>query len=303
MSGPIDLSRLPKPKVIEELDYETILEQRKQKLLSLVPEDRRQEVEETLALESEPLTIQLQENAYRELVWRMRVNEAAVANMLAFAEDEDLDNLVSNFETERLMVDPGDPDAIPPIPPPYESNESLRLRSQQSWEGLSVAGPTKAYEFHALSADGRVSDAKAISPTPAYVEVTLLTTEGDGTASQEIIDNVDAALSAEDIRPVGDRLNVQSATIVNYQVDATLYVYPGPEQEPILQAAQDSLEKYITAQRRIGRDIRISALHAALHVEGVQRVELASPVADVVLDETEAANCTNLSVVIGGSDE
>ena len=303
MSGPIDLSRLPKPKVIEELDYETILEQRKQKLLSLVPEDRRQEVEETLALESEPLTIQLQENAYRELVWRMRVNEAAVANMLAFAEDEDLDNLVSNFETERLMVDPGDPDAIPPIPPTYESNESLRLRSQQSWEGLSVAGPTKAYEFHALSADGRVSDAKAISPTPAYVEVTLLTTEGDGTASQEIIDNVDAALSAEDIRPVGDRLNVQSATIVNYQVDATLYVYPGPEQEPILQAAQDSLEKYITAQRRIGRDIRISALHAALHVEGVQRVELASPVADVVLDETEAANCTNLSVVIGGSDE
>ncbi|WP_226538171.1 baseplate assembly protein [Marinobacter nauticus] len=303
MSGPIDLSRLPKPNVIEELDYETILEQRKQKLLSLVPEDRRQEVEETLALESEPLTIQLQENAYRELVWRKRVNEAAVANMLAFAEDEDLDNLVSNFETERLMVDPGDPNAIPPVPPTYESNESLRLRSQQSWEGLSVAGPTKAYEFHALSADGRVSDARAISPTPAYVEVTLLSTEGDGTASQEIIDKVDAALSAEDIRPVGDRLTVQSATIVNYQVDATLYVYPGPEQEPILQTAQDSLEKYISAQRRIGRDIRISALHAALHVEGVQRVKLVSPLADVVLDETEAANCTNLSVVIGGSDE
>lgn len=303
MSGPIDLSRLPKPNVIEELDYETILEQRKQKLLSLVPEDRRQEVEETLALESEPLTIQLQENAYRELVWRKRVNEAAVANMLAFAEDEDLDNLVSNFETERLMVDPGDPDAIPPVPPTYESNESLRLRAQQSWEGLSVAGPTKAYEFHALSADGRVSDARAISPTPAYVEVTLLSTEGDGTASQEIIDNVDAALSAEDIRPVGDRLTVQSAIIVNYQVDATLYVYPGPEQEPILQAAQDSLEKYISAQRRIGRDIRISALHAALHVEGVQRVELASPSADVVLDETQAANCTNVSVLIGGSDE
>ncbi|MBY5938046.1 baseplate assembly protein [Marinobacter hydrocarbonoclasticus] len=299
----MDLSRLPKPNVIEELDYETILEQRKQKLLSLVPEDRRQEVEETLALESEPLTIQLQENAYRELVWRKRVNEAAVANMLAFAEDEDLDNLVSNFETERLMVDPGDPNAIPPVPPTYESNESLRLRSQQSWEGLSVAGPTKAYEFHALSADGRVSDARAISPTPAYVEVTLLSTEGDGTASQEIIDKVDAALSAEDIRPVGDRLTVQSATIVNYQVDATLYVYPGPEQEPILQTAQDSLEKYISAQRRIGRDIRISALHAALHVEGVQRVKLVSPLADVVLDETEAANCTNLSVVIGGSDE
>ena len=135
------------------------------------------------------------------------------------------------------------------------------------------------------------------------MEVTLLSTEGDGTASQEIIDIVDAALSAEDIRPVGDRLTVQSATIVNYQVDATLYVYPGPEQEPILEAAQAALNKYLSDQRRIGRDIRISALHAALHVEGVQRVELAQPVADVVLDETEAAYCTNTSVVIGGSDE
>lgn len=303
MSGPIDLSRLPKPTVIEALDYETILEQRKQKLLSLVSEDRRQEVEETLALESEPLTIQLQENAYRELVWRKRVNEAAVANMLAFASDQDLDNLVANFDTERLMVDPGDPNAIPPVLPTYESDDSLRLRSQQSWEGLSVAGPTKAYEFHALSADGRVSDARAISPTPAYVEVTLLSTEGDGTASQEIIDIVDAALSAEDIRPVGDRLTVQSATVINYQVDATLFVYPGPEQEPILAAAEAALNHYISDQRRIGRDIRISALHAALHVEGVQRVELAQPLSDIVLTDTEAAYCTSTSVMIGGSDE
>lgn len=303
MNSPIDLSRLPRPKVIEELDFETILEERKQKLLSLVPGDRREEVEETLALESEPLTIQLQESAYRELVWRKRVNEAAVANMLAYASDEDLDNLVANFDTERLMIDPGDPEAIPPVPPTYETNESLRLRSQQSWEGLSVAGPTGAYEYHALSADGRVSDANADSPLPAEVTVTLLSTEGDGTASQEIIDIVSDALSAEDIRPVGDRLTVQSAAIVNYQVEATLYVYPGPEQEPILEAAQDSLTQYVSEQRRIGRDIRISALHAALHVEGVQRVELAQPLADLVLDGTEAAYCTAISVVIGGSDE
>lgn len=303
MNSPIDLSRLPRPKVIEELDFETILEERKQKLLSLVPDDRRDEVEETLALESEPLTIQLQESAYRELIWRKRVNEAAVANMLAYSSDEDLDNLVANFDTERLMIDPGDPEAIPPVPPTYETNESLRLRSQQSWEGLSVAGPTGAYEYHALSADGRVSDANADSPVPAEVTVTLLSTEGDGTASQEIIDIVSDALSAEDIRPVGDRLTVQSAAIVNYQVDATLYVYPGPEQEPILEAAQDSLTKYVSEQRRIGRDIRISALHAALHVEGVQRVELTQPVGDLVLGGTEAAHCTGISVVIGGSDE
>ncbi|QTP60929.1 baseplate assembly protein [Billgrantia antri] len=303
MAGTINLAQLPAPDVVEPLDYETILAERKAALLDLVPASQRGEVEATLQLESEPLTKLLEESAYRELHWRQRVNEAAKAVMLAYSNDEDLDNLVANFEVERLMIDPGDPTATPPVPPTYESNDDLRLRAQQAWEGLSVAGPRGAYVFHARSADGRVADATAISPAPTEALVTLLSTEGDGTASQELLDNVDAALSAEDVRPLGDRLTVQSATIVEYSVDATLYVYPGPEQEPILEAAEASLQRYITAQRRIGRDIRRSALFAVLHVEGVQRVELTAPAADVVLDETQAAHCTGATVVIGGSDE
>ena len=303
MTGTINLAQLPAPSVIEVLDFETIFEERKQALLTLVSESQRPEVEETLSIESEPLTKLLQENAYREIQWRQRVNEAARATMLAYAKNSDLDNLVANFDVQRLVVSPGDPDARPPVPPTYESDDALRLRAQRAWEGLSVAGPRGAYEYEALSADGRVSDARAASPSPAYVTVTLLAKEGDGTATQDIIDTVTPALSAEDVRPLGDRLTVQSAAIVNYQVNATLYVYPGPEQEPILTAATESLDTYIGMQRRIGRDIRISAIHAALHVEGVQRVELADPATDVVLSETEAAYCTATSVVIGGSDE
>ncbi|MGM0912771.1 MAG: baseplate assembly protein [Pseudomonadota bacterium] len=302
MSGTINLSQLPAPTIVETLDFETILSERRQALLDLVSESQRAEVQATLALESEPLTKLLQENAYRELVWRQRVNEAAKAVMLAYSRGDDLDQLVANFEVERLLIDAGDPNATPPVPPTYESDEDLRLRAQQAWEGLSVAGPRGAYVFHAMSADGRVADATAISPNPAEALVTLLSTEGDGTASQDLIDAVDAALSAEDIRPVGDRLTVQSAAITPYTVDATLFVYPGPEQEPILEAAEAALAIYITEQRRLGHDIRISAIHAALHVEGVQRVELAAPGADVVLDDTQAAHCTGTTVVIGGSD-
>ncbi|EWH00545.1 baseplate assembly protein [Halomonas sp. BC04] len=303
MTGTIDLSQLPAPNVVEPLDYEAVFAERRAALIDLVPASRRDEVEATLALESEPLTKLLQENAYRELIWRQRVNEAARAVMLAHSRDEDLDNLVANFEVERLVIDEGDPNATPPVPPTYESNDDLRIRAQQAWEGLSVAGPRGAYEFHARSADGRIADATAISPEPAEALVTLLSTEGDGNASQELIDIVTAVLSAEDIRPVGDRLTVQSAEIVEYSIDATLYIYPGPEQEPVLDAAEASLERYISEQRRLGRDIRISAIHAALHVEGVQRVELTAPAADVVLDETQAAHCTATSVGIGGSDE
>ncbi|ECB5046041.1 baseplate assembly protein, partial [Salmonella enterica subsp. enterica serovar Teshie] len=57
------------------------------------------------------------------------------------------------------------------------------------------------------------------------------------------------------------------------------------------------------SQTRLGRDIRRSAIYAALHVEGVQRVELASPLEDVVLDKTQAASCTEWSITNGGTDE
>lgn len=101
------------------------------------------------------------------------------------------------------------------------------------------------------------------------------------------------------MRPVADRVTVQSAEIVPYQIDATLYVYPGPESEPIRQASEQKLQSYISAQHRLGRDIRLSAIYAALHVEGVQRVELASPQADIVLSKSQASNCTEYQITIG----
>lgn len=168
---------------------------------------------------------------------------------------------------------------------------------------MSVAGPTGAYEFHAMSADGRVADSSAISPAPAEVIVAVLARQGDGTASDDLLQAVSLALNDEAVRPVGDRLTVVSADIVYYSVDAVLFVYPGPATEPILAAAKAQLATYINAQRRLGRDIRRSAIYAALHVQGVQRVELSQPLTDVVLDKTQAAYCTDYNVIIGGSDE
>jgi len=303
MSSPIDLSRLTAPDVVEVLDFEAVLAERKAALVALYPTDEQDAIAALLELESEPLTKLCEENAYRELHWRQRVNEAAKAVMLAHSRDGDLDQLAANYNVERLTIAPGDPSAVPPVPPTLESDEDLRLRAQRAFEGLSVAGPRGAYVFHALSADGRVGDATAISPAPCEALVTVLSRLGDGTADQDLIDTVTAALSAEDVRPVGDRLTVQSASIVAYSVEAVLYLYPGPEQEPILAAAQAALDAYVSTQRRLGRDIRLSAVYAALHVEGVQRVELVSPAADVVLDETQAAHCTGTNVSIGGSDE
>lgn len=299
----IDLSQLPAPDVVEVLDYETLLAERKATLISLYPAEQQSAIARTLALESEPIVKLLQENAYREVILRQRVNEAAQANMVAYANDGDLDQLGANNGVTRLTLVPADDTTIPPTPAVMESNDDFRLRVASAFEGLSVAGPTGAYEYHAKSADGRVADASAISPSPACVTVTVLSREGNGEAPADLLTVVDAALNDEDVRPVADRVTVQSASIVNYAVEAVLYLYPGPEAEPVRAAAEKKLAAFVSAQARLGRDIRKSALYAALHVEGVQRVELAQPAADVVLDKTQAAYCTGYSITVGGSDE
>ncbi|HFE2021130.1 baseplate assembly protein [Klebsiella pneumoniae] len=299
----IDLSQLPAPDVVETLDFESILAERKATLISLYPEDEQDAVARALTFESEPLVKYLEENAYREVILRQRINEAAQAGMVAYAIKNDLDQLAANNNVERLVITPGDDTQIPPVDAVMESDSDLRQRIPAAFEGMSVAGPTGAYEFHALSADGRIADASAISPAPAEVIVTVMSRDGDGSAPDELLRIVNDALNEDDVRPVGDRLTVLSAEIVNYAVDAVLYVYPGPATEPILAAAKVKLATYINEQRRLGRDIRRSALYAALHVQGVQRVELRQPMTDMVLNKTQAAHCTETSVVIGGSDE
>lgn len=299
----IDLSQLPAPDVVEALDYETLLAERKATLISLYPPEQQAAITRTLALESEPLVKLLQENAYRELILRQRINEAAKANMVAWATGADLDQLGANNGVTRLTLRAADNSTLPPTAAVMESDDNFRMRIAAAFEGLSVAGPSGAYEYHAKSADGRVADVSATSPAPAEVVITVLSREGDGTAPADLLEIVANALNDEDVRPVADRVQVQAATIVSYRVDATLFLYPGPEAEPIRAAAEAKLLAFINAQSRLGRDIRQSALYAALHVEGVQRVELAQPAADVVLDKTQAAWCSGYSITVGGSDE
>lgn len=284
-------------------DFETLLTERKASLIALYPADQQDAVSRTLALESDPIVKLLQESVYREILLRQRINEAAQAVMVAYSLGSDLDQLAANYNVERLTVTPADSTAVPPIEAVMEADEDLRLRVPAAFEGLSVAGPTASYEFHAKSADGRVADVSATSPSPAVVVITVLSRSGNGLATDDLLTVVNDALSDESVRPVADRVIVQTAQIVPYTVNATLYLYPGPEAEPILAASKARLQSYIASQSRLGRDIRRSAIFAALHVEGVQRVELASPLDDVVLDKTQAGWCEDWTVTNGGTDE
>ncbi|KTC41388.1 hypothetical protein AO260_21970 [Pseudomonas sp. ABAC21] len=122
---------------------------------------------------------------------------------------------------------------------------------------------------------------------------------GDGTAPPELLAVVNAYLSDDDRRPVADRLTVQGAQILNYQVKAKLYLLSsGPESEPILAAAEQRLLAYVHQRRRLGMEVSESALHAALHVEGVRKVELEDWV-DIVANKAQAPYCTDITLSRG----
>lgn len=292
----VDLSRLPFPAVVEPLDFETIFAAMRADLLLRYPAF-------SALLESDPAYKLLEVAAYRELILRQRINDAAKAVTLAYAVGSDLDQIAARYNVARLLITPANPSALPPVPAVYESDTDLRRRVQLAFEGLSTAGPVGAYLFHTLGADGDVLDASVESPTPGLVVVSVLARSGDGTASAALQAAVDAALNAESVRPLTDQVQVRSATIVPFAVEALLTLYPGPDAAVVLADAQARLNAYTAANHRLGRDITRAGLIAALCTAGVQNVALATPATDIEITPAQAPWCTGTSVTVGGFDE
>ena len=293
-SSAIDLSRLPPPDVIEPLDFETIYNRRRADFLARYPEF-------TAFVESDPAIKLLETGAWAELVLRQRINDAARSVMIAYAGGGNLDNLAAIFGVTRREITPANP--ATGAPAIMESDDDLRRRVLLAPDSYSVAGPTSAYVFHALSADGDVLDASAVSPAPGEVLVSILSRSGDGTASPELLVAVDAVLSGDEVRPLTDHVTVQSAELVAFDITAGLTLYPGPDSQLILDTANAALAQLLAANRRLGRNMSRSSIIAALHVGGVQRVELAAPVEDIIVTQTEVAAPGAISVTIAGFDE
>lgn len=309
----INLAQLPAPAIVESLSFESIF-------AAMLADLQARDASFSALVESDPAYKILEVAAYRELIIRQRVNDAARGVMLAYAVGTDLDNLAANFNVSRLLITPANDVAIPPTPAVYESDTDFRVRVQLAFEGLSTAGPSGSYIFHGLSADGDVADigveavefhmsgstvvidndAHLASPEPGNVAISVLSRTGDGTAGAGLIAAVAAAINNERVRPLTDRVVIRSAAIVDYAVTATLYFYDGPSSATVLAAADAALDAYIASQRKIGYDITRSGIFAALHQPGVQNVTLASPAADVVIASYQAGHCTAITLTNGG---
>lgn len=275
----IDFSSIPAPSIIEELDFEAIL-------ASMIGDLQERDPSYTEILESDPGVKILEVAAARELILRQRVNDALKATLLRYAGGADLDNLAAFYGVVRL---------------PDEGDELLRERVIERIMGSSTAGGSAWYRFQALSADARVADAAVSSPAPGEVLVNLLSKEGDGLASPELVAAVNEVLQSGSVRVITDVVTVASAEILTVPVTAQVYLYPETPIE-VFNGLEARLRSLFAEAAGLGWDVTRSWLISALHPVGVQRVTLTGPAADVICGPGQAPALGAITLTFAGRD-
>jgi len=312
----IDPATLPRPDVLQELAYEAIRAELISAFMALCPEH-------SAALESDPVVKLLELSAYREVQWRARTNDDARRVMPAFATGADLEHIGARYGVARLLLDAGDPLAIPPVPPTYEDDESLRRRILLSPEALSVAGSRGGYIFNTLSAGetpatviiaspepgtviteykfdpvgiaAQVKHANAFQSNPGEITVVVMGWAGDGTPATPVLSAVEAHLTDAYVRPMGDTVFVKAVAILPYTIEATIEVTEGPQIPLAQEAAETALQDYVSARHAIGLRVTESGIHEALTVAGVDKVTLTG-FTDIEPTGEQAAYCTGFTV-------
>ncbi len=266
MNAP-DLTQLPPPEVVENLDFETILQVHRADLLARYPEAAA-----VIDLESEPLNKLLQSHAYRELLYRQRVNEAARAHLLAFATGADLDHKAAFYGLTRLAG---------------ESDERLRARVQLRIKSLAGNGTREAYELTAMTASQNVRDARATQPFPGRVHLLLWC--HDAAQAEATLATVLAAINADDGRPLGVPVTVALARARTINITAAIEREAGAPAD-LAQRLVVTLADALAAYARLGRDVPRSWITARLHTAQVASVRFpdpAAPAESTPLDDDE----------------
>ncbi|ENX35781.1 baseplate assembly protein [Acinetobacter courvalinii] len=287
----IDLSALPFPNVLETLDFEAELQACKAEVIARDPE-----LEEALNFESEPMVKLLQAFAYRTLLKTGQINEKAKALMLAYAKGSDLDHLAANRDVYRKTIIEANPNANPPTEAVMEEDEDLRRRVQLQPESMS-AGSEGCYQFWGLSAHGHVKDISVTSPTEGVVEI-WVQSHVDEVAPQSLLDIVDQTITPGKRRPFTDKVYVKASTPWEWTLNADLILFPGPDSEVVLKAAEEAVLEYSKLVNSQGYDVTRSALFKALHQGGVQNVILNSPAADIVIPKSRYAKNIGMNISI-----
>lgn len=149
-----------------------------------------------------------------------------------------------------------------------EGDDDYRERIRQFGLASSTAGPKLLYESKARAVSTQVLDAEALNGGAGVVNVYILPEAGADAAA--LIQAVTAALSADDVRPLTDTVNVYASPAKEYALDVGCTCEAGQYSADAIAAA---VAEYIAWQNEvIGRAFNPDRLMALLYQAGCTRV-------------------------------
>jgi len=237
-------------------------------------------------LASDPAIKLIEVAAYRELLLRARINEAARANLLAFAVGNDLEHLGAFYGVTRL---------------PQEQDEPLRRRIRARIMGFANAGGAAHYRYWALSASPEVADVAVDSPGPGRVRISVLPTGHSDTVPEALLETVRATVLRDDVRVLTDTVEVVPVSLVPVTVSAQIWLYPDTPLA-VFEGLAPRLIRELAQAAVLGWDLTQSWLIGQLQQPGIHKVALTHPDADIRIHSTQAVRLTDVQLTFAGRD-
>lgn len=274
-----ELAGLPTPQVLETLRFETVFD-------ALLRDFQVRYPQYSVLLASDPAIKLIEVAAYRELLLRARINEAARANLLAFAVGNDLEHLGAFYGVFRL---------------PQEQDEPLRRRIRARIMGFANAGGAAHYHYWALSASPEVADVAVDSPGPGRVRISVLPTGHSDTVPEALLETVRATVLRDDVRVLTDTVEVVPVSLVPVTVTAQIWLYPDTPMA-VFEGLAPRLTRELALAAVLGWDLTQSWLIGQLQQPGVHKVELSEPATDIRIHSTQAVRLTDVQLTFAGRD-
>lgn len=185
-----------------------------------------------------------------------------------------------------------------------ETDDQLRERIPLASSTFSVAGPTDAYRFFAMSADPAIVDVGIPDPTPVPGTVYIYPLLAGGVVpGGAVLDAVAAVLSDEKVRPLNDTVVVDAPTEIDYSLVVDLILKrnaPAGTDTLVAAALNGFVNQYGTKglPGNLEVDVVVDQIKGKCMLPGVYAVSIPSLPADISIAYNEFAKCTSVTVSV-----
>ena len=318
----LDLSKIPPPKVIQEVDYDTILDTTRASFSG-------RSSNYILDNESDPLALILEEVAYRISLLIQKINNDAAAVMVTHATGSDLDNAGVRFSLQRMEGESdddfrerialrletivagsvewyrqyviglqvtevtGDENVVDNVPTPVVStvkDAQVDLTPNPSFDTTKPESDSNLPEIPG-SINVYVQSAQWLNPltgllTQVIPSARMLQTVKNHINAQGQNETDSDRLAASKLRRfLGDTVNVLPASVHPYVFCASVRVAHGLEAVEVLKDVQSKARAFVLENEKVGRRIPLSAFYKVIDTDEITEVILMHPQGNVEPDE------------------